>query len=250
MSGLTSPEAARLVYGGINPAVLAAVPLHARRILDVGCGSGTLGLAIKERQPAEVVGLTYSEAEARGAAGRLDRVVVCDLNEFDPAELGTFDCVICSHVLEHLYWPGRFLIACQPVLAPGGRLVVALPNVLAWRQRLAFLFGRFRYTDGGLMDRTHFRFFDRRTAHELVAGAGYRVVTRVAEGVFPLARFLPGLGRVLNRAAVRLAPGLFAWQFVITAELPGRRLTDRGLSGVSELAEGSASWPSPSSSAT
>jgi SAM-dependent methyltransferase len=204
----TTPDGRpKQVYGAVNAPVLAAVPTTARRVLDVGCGDGSLGRAIKDRQPAEVVGLTYSRAEADVAARSLDRVEVTDLNEFQPAGLGRFDCVVCSHVLEHLCWPDRFLVAARPLLAPGGRLVVALPNVLAWRQRLAFLAGRFRYTDGGLMDRTHFRFFDWRTARDLVGGVGYRIVSASADGVFPLARFLPGVGPAISRAAVRVAPG-------------------------------------------
>jgi SAM-dependent methyltransferase len=213
-------EAEKLVYEAVNAPALAAVPTEARRVLDVGCGSGAFGRAVKDRQPAEVVGLTYSADEADRARGRLDRVVVCDLNEFDPAGLGAFDCVVCSHVLEHLCWPERFLAAARPLLAPGGRLVVALPNALAWRQRAAFLAGRFRYTDGGLMDRTHFRFFDWRTAQDLVAGAGYRVTSARAFGVFPLSRLLFGLGRAVDRAALSVWPGLFGWQFVITADPP------------------------------
>ena len=126
----------RLVYGAVNRAVLDVVPTGARRILDVGCGDGSLGSALKARQPAEVVGLTYSTDEADLAAGRLDRVEVCDLNALASSGLGTFDCVVCSHVLERLCRPEQFLAP-----PPGDRSgwpasVVALPNV-AWRQ-LAF----------------------------------------------------------------------------------------------------------------
>jgi SAM-dependent methyltransferase len=211
----------RQEYGALNEPVLAAVPLTARRILDVGCGTGNLGGAIKARQPAEVVGVTYSEDESDKARLLLDAVVVADLNGLDPLLLGTFDCVICSHVLEHLYWPADFLRAVRPCLLRGGRLVVALPNVLAWRQRLQFVCGRFRYTDGGLMDRTHFRFFDWRTAQELVAEGGYRVIGVAADGGFPLARCVPGLGKIISRLSLRSFPGLFGWQFIIIA-LPGQ----------------------------
>jgi SAM-dependent methyltransferase len=208
----------RLLYGALNCPVQAAIPLSARRVLDLGCGTGALGRDVKSRQPAEVVGVTYSEAEAALAEEHLDSVLVQDLNAFEPDGLGQFDCVVCSHVLEHLCWPDQLLHSIQSLLAPGGRLIVALPNALAWRQRLAFAFGRFRYTDGGLMDRTHFRFFDWHTARSLVSGAGYRVISARGDGVLPLARFVPVLGRYLNRVAVRLAPGLFSWQFVIVAE--------------------------------
>ncbi|MCE9608442.1 MAG: class I SAM-dependent methyltransferase [Planctomycetia bacterium] len=218
MTESDAAEAAKLSYGALNIPVFEAIPIGARRVLDVGCGTGTLGQALKNRQAVEVTGLTYSEPEAVAARKRLDRVEVCDLNAFGMCDLGNFDCIVCSHVLEHLYWPGEFLKRLSPLLSPEGRLVVALPNVLAWRQRLAFLCGRFRYADGGLMDRTHFRFFDRQTARELVSQAGYDVLSAEAQGVFPLARYLPGIGKSIDRAAVKIAPGLFGIQFIITAK--------------------------------
>ena len=96
-------------------------------------------------------------------------------------------------------------MAC--LLDLGGRLLVALPNPLFWQQRVRFLREEFRYTDGGLMDRTHFRFFDWTSARALVASAGFREVSAYADGGFPLARYLPGAGRLLSHAALRMAPG-------------------------------------------
>jgi hypothetical protein len=99
--------------------------------------------------------------------------------------------------------------------------VVALPNALLWRQRLTFLRGRFRYTEGGIMDSTHVKFFDWVTARELVERAGYHILDAVAEGGFPGTRLLPPfLGRIarrVDRAALEAYPGLFGVQFVITA---------------------------------
>ena len=209
--------AAALEYSALNRPVLAAIPMSARRILDVGCGTGELGRAIKDRQPAEVVGVTYSAAEATHAADVLDHVIEADLNRFETPELDPFDCIVCSHVLEHLAWPEEVLRGLHPLLSPGGRLVVALPNIVVWRQRLRLLMGEFRYTEGGLMDRTHFRFFDWDSAQNLVTGAGYRIVDAAADGGFPLARFLPG-GRLLSRVALGISPGLFGWQFIIVAQ--------------------------------
>jgi SAM-dependent methyltransferase len=210
-------SAATLEYSSLNRPVLAAIPTSARRILDLGCGTGELGRAIKARQSAQVVGVTYSSAEAARAQDVLDQVLEVDLNRFETPDLEPFDCIVCSHVLEHLAWPEEVLRHLRPLLAPAGRLVVALPNIVVWRQRLRLLFGEFRYTDGGLMDRTHFRFFDWESARKLVADAGYRIVDAAADGGFPLARFLPG-GRLLSRAALGISPGLFGWQFVIVAE--------------------------------
>jgi SAM-dependent methyltransferase len=216
--------AARGVYSAVNHAVFDRVPAAANSVLDVGCGDGALGRALKVRSGCLVTGITGSMEEHRCAASVLDQVVLADLDDADLTSLGLFDVIVCSHVLEHLRDPGRLLHQLRPHLASGGRLVVALPNPLLWRQRMAFLAGRFRYTRGGIMDDTHLRFFDWITARRLVEDAGFQVVAAVAEGGCPGARFLPGaLAAALDRLAVQLRPGLFGVQFVIEARLPDGR---------------------------
>ncbi len=208
-------------YDSINEAVLALVPSGCRHVLDLGCGGGSLGHAIRQRGAERVTGVTFNPREADLAAKQLDAVLVADLNTLDLATLsGPFDCVVCSHVLEHLYRPEELLAGLRRVLTLGGTVVVALPNILFWRSRLKLFAGHFRYTDGGLMDRTHYRFFDWRTAQELVTNAGYLIDVAVADGGFPLARFLPGVGPLLSRAVLKLWPGLFGWQFVLRGRLP------------------------------
>ena len=210
-----------MIYGALNEPVLARVPKTAKRLLDIGCGSGALGRKIKEELDCHVVGVTFSEAEAAIAGHHLDEVLVCDLNSFELPPIDQFDCIICSHVLEHLYEPNEVLRRLRRSLSPGGTLIVALPNVMYWRQRLEFLRDNFKYTEGGLMDRTHYRFFDWATAQELLKGSGYAVVDARADGRFPLSRFLSRAGEGLDRAALKTFPGLFGFQFVFVCRPNG-----------------------------
>jgi SAM-dependent methyltransferase len=206
-----------MIYSSVNQPVLARIPLQTRRALDVGCGDGSLGHALKQRSHCTVVGLTHSNEEAVRARCVLDDVVVADLEATELDGLERFDAIVCSHVLEHLRDPVATLARLRDKLSPGGRLVVALPNTLHWRQRVQFALGRFRYTRGGLMDDTHLRFFDWDTAQELLRAAGYRIVEAVADGGFPGSRYFGPLAPALDRFAVRGFPGAFGAQFVLVA---------------------------------
>lgn len=208
------------VYDAINRPVLELVPRTAKRILDVGCGSGTFGGELKSRMNCEVIGLTHSEAEAALAMQQIDQVVVCDLDNFDPKSLGTFDCIVFSHVLEHLNDPWSLLKNLRDHLDQSGVMIVALPNVLNIKQRLEFLRGKFKYQEFGLMDRTHLRFFDWDTCYDMVRDAGLAVEVRTATGFFPLAFLRKPLGRTattIDGIASRWLPRLFAFQFLLVA---------------------------------
>jgi SAM-dependent methyltransferase len=212
----------RICYDSVNLAVLTRVPIGAKRVLDIGCGAGGLGDAIKRRQNCVAMGVTHNPEEAERARTLLDGVVVADLNECRLDDAGHFDCVVCSHVLEHVIDPGKLLARLRPQLNPDGVLIVAVPNALFWRQRLQFLTGRFRYTLGGMMDETHLRFFDWQTACQLMERAGYRVIERVADGGFPqplLRRLIPKLAAAVDSAACSWRPGLFGWQFILVAKV-------------------------------
>jgi 2-polyprenyl-3-methyl-5-hydroxy-6-metoxy-1,4-benzoquinol methylase len=209
-----------MFYEAVNGPVLSLVPETAGRVLDLGCGSGALGREIKRKIKCEVTGVTFSDKEANGAREYLDDVVVCDLNEFEPQELGSYDCIICSHILEHLYSPAEVLARLRDNLSSDGVLIVALPNALFWKQRWEFLRGRFRYTEGGIMDRTHYRFFDYATSVELVRNAQFEIITRDVDAYFPLPflrqrlKFVAGC---LDKLASKLIPGLCGTQFIIVA---------------------------------
>lgn len=218
----------KIVYDSVNPAVFSLVPATAKRVLDIGCGTGALGAALRTQSPRQVVGITYSREEAGLAKAKLTDVVCAELNTFDFSGLGSFDCIIMSHVLEHLYAPEDLLERIKPILKPDSTIVVALPNVVWWKQRAEFLAGRWRYRDFGILDRTHFRFFDLHSSRELLEQAGYQILSSRADGPFPLLR--PWARSLLGRASDRvdqlfckLSPGLFAFQFSYLARIKSGR---------------------------
>jgi O-antigen biosynthesis protein len=186
------------------------------RALDAGCSSGYLAERLAQRG-FEVVGLELDGEAAQVAERWCTRVLVGDVErmELDGVEPGSFDLVLCGDIVEHLRDPQAALARLRPLLKPGGRLVLSTPNVANWAIRLSLLFGRFRYTERGILDRTHAHLFTRATLCEALERSGYRidvldhVVPVPFVGVAPVARIAHAVGR--------LRPSLFAYQFVVAA---------------------------------
>jgi len=61
------------------------------------------------------------------------------------------------------------------LLAAGGRIVISLPNVAQLPIRLKLLFGRFDYTEVGILGRSHLHFYTLKTALAMIRAAGLRV---------------------------------------------------------------------------
>jgi len=211
------------IYEGVNEQVFSLIPMSANRILDVGCGTGDLGERLRKQRDCFIAGITYSEQEAEIASRRLSQVICTNLNQYGFEDLGKFDCVILSHVLEHLYRPEEVLARLKNVLEPASVIIVALPNVLWWRQRLEFLAGKWRYRDCGLLDRTHYRFYDRTSSRQLLEQAGYEVLRSARWGNFlnieKIRKVIGPVAPAVDNVLTNLAPGLFSFQFVYLARM-------------------------------
>lgn len=103
------------------------------RVLDVGCGRGVLLAALADRG-LEVHGVEQSAEAARGADLRAEIRIATHLDEAGYAPR-YFDEIIIWHVLEHLDDPRRFFREAQRLLVPGGRLIVAVPNLSSAQAR-------------------------------------------------------------------------------------------------------------------
>lgn len=156
--------------------MFCALPHRPKSILDVGCGSGQ-GFQSYMASGSVVVGVDIDPAAIAKASRRLTDARVHDV-ESDPwpeAWAGTFEVVAFCDCLEHLRDPWRALRSVRPLLRPGGRVVVSLPNLSHWRTLGKVALGRWRYVDGpGIMARTHLRFFTKQTVRDLFQEAGYQ----------------------------------------------------------------------------
>ena len=191
-----------------------------RKALDVGAADGFLS----ERLTAQgwtVTALERDPALAARAHGRCKEVVIADLETAPPLLNGPFEAIVFGDVLEHLGDPRTALVALNRTLAPGGMVIVSVPNVAHLWVRLSLLVGRFDYGERGILDRTHLRFFTRRTFVAFLREAGL-AVTELQVTPVPLPLVVPvrwhgGWLRALHSLSARASrtwPGGLAYQFV------------------------------------
>jgi 2-polyprenyl-3-methyl-5-hydroxy-6-metoxy-1,4-benzoquinol methylase len=222
-------------------------------VLDVGCGVGLNGEAARKKG-ARVVGIEIAERSIARAKERLDEVLPIDITSDEAVRRGLdgrrFDLLLFADVLEHVADPAGVVRRLLPYLEDDGRLVVSLPNVAAWPVRLGLLAGKFEYTQSGILDDTHLRFFTRDTGRKMLESAGLEVLrveqnpmlVRAAKdlvlsaqhtlsGGAPdpegLRKSLPyklyqGLVRPVEDVVAARAPELFSFQHVYVARKPPR----------------------------
>jgi 2-polyprenyl-3-methyl-5-hydroxy-6-metoxy-1,4-benzoquinol methylase len=162
--------------------VLAFLPPGAHRILDVGCGRGGFGREVKLNRAAEVWGIEQVPEAAAMASEHYDRVVVGEypaaLEDLARAEgeVRQFDCLVFNDVLEHMVDPWETLRRSHRWLRPGGHVLASIPNIRHYTVLIDLVLrGRWTYTAAGILDRTHLRFFTRKTMADLFADTGYEV---------------------------------------------------------------------------
>jgi len=171
------------------------------RVLELGAGDYSFDYC-QEKRP----GRTWV---------KVDFVAPCDLlcdfntpNVAIPAEASSFDCIVCTEVIEHILWPHALLRECHRLLAPTGVLVVSVPNCVSITYRIAWMLGRipscaacgnlpvdcgptsYVQTDGGMIG-GHVIDYNRERLRVLLGQCGFRIVCMKGSGVFWRKQVLP-----------------------------------------------------------
>jgi 2-polyprenyl-3-methyl-5-hydroxy-6-metoxy-1,4-benzoquinol methylase len=211
-------------YEGSRPDLRALVPVGAQRVLDVGCGAGSLGAVLKQERGIEVAGIELFPQAAEIAEGRLDHLVREDLDRVEtiPFPDGHFDAIVFGDVLEHLRDPQRLLRALRRYLADDGVVICSIPNVKHWSVVFPLLVkDRWEYADSGLLDRTHVHFFTLHEIDAMLRAAGFAPREVDVEEIplpaqlAPLADVVARLGGDPTETAARLG----AYQYRVIATL-------------------------------
>jgi 2-polyprenyl-3-methyl-5-hydroxy-6-metoxy-1,4-benzoquinol methylase len=188
-------------FNNIRPEMLDFVPKDVARILEVGCGEGVFGGQLAQRQGAEVWGIEPNRAAAEIAAARLFRAENGPFDENVSAPRNHFDCVIFNDVLEHMPDPWAALELSKRFLRDQKSVVVAsIPNFRYWHNMVEIVIRKdFSYSNAGILDRTHLRFFTRKTIIDLFAKAGFEILGMAGINPTPSRKFKLANFILMNR---------------------------------------------------
>jgi 2-polyprenyl-3-methyl-5-hydroxy-6-metoxy-1,4-benzoquinol methylase len=168
-------------FGHERNEMLAFLPTNAKHVLEVGCGRGVFAAAIKKKTGAEIWGIELVEKEAEIAKMVIDNVFVgpCE-DHINMLPEGYFDVAYFNDVLEHLVDPYVVLAIIKDKLKSGGIVISSIPNMRFHKVlKNLVLHGDWEYKDDGILDRTHLRWFTKKSIRNMYENLGFTVEEHV-----------------------------------------------------------------------
>ena len=206
-------------YDSIRSDIKPLLPGKVDRVLEIGCGTGNTLAWIKQTQASKwVAGVELNENAAEKAKSTLDAVYCGNIENMSlPIPDGSLDLILCLDVLEHLVDPWKLMKRLHVLLKPGGSVIASIPNVRNFRVVLPLVFrGRWDYAPDGLLDKTHLRYFTRKTALALMESAGMSVDLAMVTGMEKGSK-----SRIANIITFSLFKDYFVVQYLIRANING-----------------------------
>jgi len=205
--------------------MLPFVPESAHTVLEVGCSVGNFGSLLKSERSARVWGVEIDPEAAAIASRRLDKVIVGPFDRNLNLPEGEFDCVLFNDVLEHMIDPYSALEYAKELLAKDGCVVASIPNVRYFGNVWRFLIdGTWEYVDEGILDRTHLRFFTRKSIESMFPKLGFEISE--IKGINPVDSWDPPLRqkfRYLNFLLMKKIADMRWLQFAVVATRNSQR---------------------------
>jgi len=194
------------IYDSFSPEIYCMVGEN-KKVLDVGCATARLAGRLRSEKGCFIVGIEKDRCAAEIARDNCDQLIVGDIETLDtiPFPENFFDIIVFGDVLEHLHFPKIVLSRLRKYLSDDGYIIASIPNVANWRVRFQLFFGRFEYTDGGLLDRNHVRFYTLKTARRLIEESGFNIVR------------ITNYNKLILKLLGKAWKTLFAYTFIIKA---------------------------------
>lgn len=153
------------------------LPTSFSRLLDVGCGEGAYGAAVQSKHPGvEIWGVEPYTPAATIAASRLTHVFNDSFHDQLSIPDDYFDVVTFNDSLEHMAEEYSMLRLAHKKLTSNGVLICSVPNIRYLEVVRQLLFDAdWKYTDSGVLDRTHLRFFTRKSICRAISSTAFEI---------------------------------------------------------------------------
>lgn len=169
--------------------MLKFLPKDFTNTIEIGCGKGEFGKLVKETFKTNYTGIEIDPEAALVAKEHLDLVLIGDA--FEQINLlpdNSFDLLICNDVIEHLASPEILLQKIRIKMRPNARLVCSIPNIRVLGNLIHLLINKdFEYTDYGIRDKTHLRFFTKKSIVRFLEDNGFDIEKII--GINPIKTF-------------------------------------------------------------
>lgn len=159
--------------------IIKFIPSNSK-ILDAGCGTGKKSKNLMGNNNS-IIGIDFSISQIRDATKVLDFAMVADIYAL-PFKNEAFDVVYCSMVLEHLFYVKEALIECQRVLKKGGKIIIEVPNLNYWPNRILMLLGKELIWIGV---GKHIRAFNKFNLKKMLYQCGYKNI-KIIGSILPI----------------------------------------------------------------
>ena len=204
----------QLRYGlSERPELIPFIPKTANSLLDVGCGAGEFGRNLRRLRPEmELWAVEPDPQSAKIAKNAFDQIIVSNFPNSSIPD-GRFDVVLCADVLEHMAEPEKALRAAADALTDEGIMLASIPNVRNWYKVVWPLIrhGAWTYTDTGILDRTHLRFFTRASIIDFFAANNWMVESM--RDIKSASR----RDRLISAVTAHRFDDFLAWQYIVVA---------------------------------
>ena len=194
-------------------------------VLDIGCAQGYIARELKEKGHS-ITGIELDESSASLAKDYCKKLIIGDIETLNPQlKKESFDLIIFGDILEHTKDPEAVLKKYLQFLRQGSYAIISVPNIANIHIRLSLLFGRFNYSQKGILDKTHLRFFTLKTFKRLIKKSNLKLL-KLEPAPIPLPLVFPSTAKSnifhfihkINYLFTKLWKKMFAYQFIILAK--------------------------------
>ncbi|UCH37621.1 MAG: class I SAM-dependent methyltransferase, partial [Candidatus Bathyarchaeota archaeon] len=201
-------------------------------VLEFGPAYGFMTKYMKERLGCCIRVVELDPTAARAVSAWATQTVTGDIENYEWLEAFRnlkFDYILFADVLEHLYDPWKVVRCASALLAPGGKLIMSIPNVAHSAVVLELMGGHFSYRSMGLLDNTHIRFFTLDSILALIDAADLNPILLDAVCKLPRATTLKRSYAEVSfwtGFAIARRPHAHVFQYIVTASAKQKKQTE------------------------